>query len=272
MQAEVATTVASEVSTQALNNPLPHRAHPRSSQVTNGIRHGSIDSGLQKLSSPLYPSTDRTENAEKDDLSDDDKEDQKADISNSHRVLVTMFEKYTRLRRLDPLESKDKLVEEFISTIRKEKAQMSPQDCHLDNLHRQGEEDATILSFMLKSPQRFQNRVPLFRWVMTEYPELYRVGVVEKKSILHLAADKCQSSPKQEYLSSLIKMYPSQLADLLTDAPDQGLLLSRIMPFIRFSAGEEFLKFFGQLIEQTAAHVVLYTPFHGLLRFLRQTC
>lgn len=85
-------------------------------------------------------------------------------------------------------------------------------------------------------------------WVMEEYSDLYKIGIENGDSILYVAAKMCRAVEDTGNLSTLVDLYPSQLAYILSMTKDQGELLSQIMPFIRTSAGSQFLKFFGEWI------------------------
>lgn len=129
---------------------------------------------------------------------------------------------------------------------------------HFPHANKQGEEGDTLLHLLLKVPaEEFKKSPLLFDWAMKRYPDLYKQGIQEKNSILHLAKKRCKPL-KEEYLSDLILRYPSQMADILEMAEDKGELLVGIMPFIRMSSGLEFLRIFGEGVTELRPNQVIH--------------
>ncbi|KAH7310222.1 hypothetical protein BKA65DRAFT_167701 [Rhexocercosporidium sp. MPI-PUGE-AT-0058] len=128
------------------------------------------------------------------------------------------------------------------------------------NIQCAGEEgpDAykTILHLILKREDPpLETRLPLLRWVMTTYGDLYKVGVEDKNSILHTAVAIWKSpKPQDDALRHLVNLFPQQTCQLLNESPDKDELFGSIMPFIRSCPHSEFLELFGRPPEERAAH------------------
>ncbi|KAI0400668.1 hypothetical protein F4802DRAFT_619718 [Xylaria palmicola] len=126
------------------------------------------------------------------------------------------------------------------------------QDKELDNVDKRGIDSDSFIHYLLKAPAQFETRLPLLKWVMERFPYLYREGVSEGKSILHiLTMSKVIGCSK--HLGTIVELYPAQVADILKGTPKedrlQGRLLSDIIPTVQTSAPLEFLEFFGKYPE-----------------------
>lgn len=136
----------------------------------------------------------------------------------------------------------------------------SKEATELKDVAERGSENLSFLHFLLRAPEQFKERVPLIKWAMHTCPQLYLVGVESDQSIMHLAAKRCKAAPEKEYLSSLINMYPGQLAEILEKSRSQEELLRDVIPFIRSSAPPEFLEFLGELPEAPHTEKVSAMP------------
>ncbi|KAG9503708.1 hypothetical protein J7337_003661 [Fusarium musae] len=167
--------------------------------------------------------------------------------SESFPAVVRLFTAY----RKDLLKQTSKTPEydEIDEWFRKAGSHQGSHLCNMDKTQGEDDDDEKIISFLhhcLKATDRFDQLLPLFDWAMKTYPQLYLKGVDRDKSILNFACSKCKASKEKEYLSTLMKHYPSQLSDILkkSSPKQQGKLLLEIIPFIRGRTGPEFLSFF----------------------------
>jgi len=223
-------------------------------------RTGSVDYGDKQ--GPLGRLYDRGAKPAVDDVREEiqqyeevetNLEVRKGQILTSHYRLVSSFEIF----EWSPTESD--CVERFFSEQKLDPARSKKI---LTDIRDAGEEAPhpykTILHLILhrESPP-LKARLPLLRWAMKTYDRLYKIGVEDQTSILHIAVGKLKArEPQDDAIKQLVNLFPRETCELLNESQDKDELLGSIMPFILSSQNSQFLELFGRPPEGLETHRV----------------